>query len=541
MKALGRIAVLAAVWVGALLITAGCARDERAVDRGVQEGILYLGNGAEPPDLDPHISTGVPEFHIMDALFEGLVDIEPETGALVPGLAERWEMSADGKTYTFYLQPNAKWSDGVPIEAPEIIRGYERAINPSFGAEYAYLFEIVRGAVAYNRGETTDFSTVGFEAPDARTLVVHLEHPVPYFLTLMTYEAWNPVPMHVIEATGEPYRRGSGWTKAGVLASSGPFRLKSWQPNRVIIVDRNPHYWDADVVSLNEIHFFPIESIDTEERMFRSGQLHKTSEVPLTKIETYAAMPESPLRLDPQWGTYYYRFNVTRPPFDDARVRRALAMAIDRTAIVENITRGGEQPAHSFSPPGTGGFTPIATVSRDLEAARALLAEAGYPGGEGFPAAELLYNTSEKHRALAEAIQQMWKRDLGIDVTLYNQEWKVYLDSLKNLDYGIARSGWVSVYADANQYLEIMTTGNPNNRTGWGIEEYDTLHARSMAELDPAKRMTMLQELDAILLREMPVAPIYHYSQGYLLDPRVKHWYPNPLDKHPYKYVRLEE
>ncbi len=540
MRILGRW-LAAAGLAGGLMGWAGCAGRERPVDAGVREGILLIGNGAEPPDLDPHIVTGVPEFHIMDAVFEGLVDIEPDTGLPAPGMAQSWEMSEDGTVYTFHLRPGAKWSDGVPIEAAEIIRGYERILNPELGAEYAYLFAIVQGAQAYNRGETTDFATVGFEAPDPYTLVIRLEHPVPYFLSLMTYECWNPVPIHVIEKVGGLRMRGSGWTKPEHLAASGPFKLKSWQPNRVIEVERNPYYWDAETVTLNEIHFFPVDSIDTEERMFRSGQLHKTNEVPVTKIATYEAMADSPLRIDPQFGTYYYRLNVTRPPFDDVRVRRALGMAIDRESIVTKITMGGQVPARSFSPPGVAGFQPRVEIHRDLEQARALLAEAGYPGGAGFPTVELLYNTSETHRAIAEAIQQMWKRDLGIDVQLYNQEWKVYLDTMNELGFDIARSGWVSVYEDANQYLEIMTTGNPNNRTGWANPAYDALHARSMAELDPAKRLVMLQDLDAMLVEQMPLIPIYHYTRDYLIDPRVKGWWPNALDIHPYKYVRLEE
>ncbi len=527
--------------LGVVVGSSGCGRSERPVDRGVREGVLLLGNGAEPQTLDPHIATGVPEFHIMDALFEGLLDIDPESRELAPGLAESWERSADGRTYTFHLRPGLKWSNGTPLEAAEIIRGYERILHPELAAEYAYLFEIVDGAAAYNRGETTDFSTVGFAAPDPATLVVRLAHPVPYFLDLMTYPAWYPVPANVIEAAGGLRRRGSGWTKPENLATSGPFRLKSWQPNRVVELERNPHYWDVATVGLNEIHFLPVDSLDTEERMFRSGQLHKTNDVPVSKIAGYAAQVDSPLRLDPQWGTYVYRINVTRPPFDDPRVRRALALAIDREAIVSKITLGGEAPAGSFTPPGIGGFEARVKVGYDVEAARALLAEAGYPGGAGIPPVELLYNTSETHRAVAEAIQQMWKRELGIDAQLMNQEWKVYLDSMTQLDYGVARSGWIAVYADANLYVEIMTTGNPNNRTGWGNPVYDELHARSMAELDPVKRMDMLQELDAMLVEEMPLIPIYHYTQGYLIDPRVKGWWPNPLDKHPYKYLRLEE
>jgi oligopeptide transport system substrate-binding protein len=250
-------------------------------------------------------------------------------------------------------------------------------------------------------------------------------------------------------------------------------------------------------------------------------------------------MTDTPLRIEPQLGTYYFRFNVTRPPMDDVRVRRALSMAIDREAIVAKISRGGQVPAGSFSPPGAGGFAPSSKVGYDPEAARSLMAEAGYPGGEGFPGAEFLYNTSERHGLIAEAVQQMWKRELGIDVSLYNQEWKVYLDSLSNLDYGLARSGWVAVYNDANQFLEIMRTGNPNNRTGWGSAEFDRLHEASMRESDPAERMKLLQQMDAILVEESPVAPVYHYTQIYLKDARVENWAPGPLDKRRYKYVRL--
>jgi oligopeptide transport system substrate-binding protein len=250
-------------------------------------------------------------------------------------------------------------------------------------------------------------------------------------------------------------------------------------------------------------------------------------------------MPSSPLRDDPQLGTYFYRFNTTQEPFDDPLVRRALSLAIDRDAIVSKVTRAGQVPAGSFAPPGAGGFEPATLVSFEPEEARRLLAEAGYPRGEGFPAADLLYNTSESHRTIAEAIQQMWKTELGIELNLYNQEWKVYLDSLDNLDYFVARAGWVAVYDDANQFLEIFTPGNPNNRTGWVSEKYRDLHAQSMRESVPAKRQDMLQELDAMLVEQAVVAPIYHYTNSYLIDPRVKNWNPGPLDKRLYKYVRL--
>jgi len=530
---------LSCVAVITAVILAGCSPTERAVDVGVRDGVLHIGNGTEPQGLDPHLMTGVPEFHIMDALFEGLVSIDPVTREPAPGVAASWDVSADGRTYTFHLQENARWSDGVPLTAHDFVGSYERIMNPVLAGEYAYLFEIIENGPAYLSGALTDFDQVGVKAPDDHTLVIRLEHPVPYFLTLITYNCWGPLPLHVLDRFNGRRERVSAWTREGNIVGNGPFRLTRWVPNQVLVVERNPHYWDAATVGLNAIHFHPVESIDTEERMFRSGQLHITNEVPPSKIAALRDQPDSPLRIDPQLGTYYYRFNVTRPPFDDVRVRQALALAIDRELLVTQVTQAGQTAGVSVTPPGTGGFEPTTRVSYDPVAARALLAEAGYPGGAGFPVAELLYNTSENHRRIAEAVQQMWKRELGIDVSLYNQEWKVYLDSTHHLNFTIARTAWVAVYDDANQFLEVFTTGNPNNMTGWGSPEYDRLHAESMSETDPQRRRQLLQSLDAMLLREMPAIPIYHYAQSYLIDPRVQGWESNPLDKHPYKHVRL--
>lgn len=531
----------ATMLAGLILVLGGCFRSERTVDVGVREGILHLNNGAEVPDLDPHTVTGTPEFHVMDALFEGLVEQDPVTREILPALATSWTVSEDQTRYTFRLQPDAKWSDGRPLVAEDFVRSYERALNPALGSDYAYLLKVIRKGADYLAGRNTNFSEVGVTAVSGGVLQIELEHPVPYFLTLLTYPCWRPLPMHVVEAHEGVRRRGTAWTRAGNLVSSGPFRLTRWEQNRVLVVEKNPHYWDVDAVALNALHFYPIESVDTEERMFRSGQLHLTHVVPVTKIATYRTMENSPLRIDPQLGTYFFRFNVTRPPLDDARVRRALSLAIDREAIVRRITRAGQAPAGSFSPPGAGKFKPLVTVEFEPEAARRHLAAAGYAEGVGFPEIELLYNTSEVHRTIAEAVQQMWKTTLGIDVVLYNQEWKVYLDSLVNLDFNVARSGWVAVYDDANQFLEIFTTGNPNNRTGWSNPAYDRMHSASMAETDPQRRRRLLQQLDAMLVEEAIVAPIYHYTNHYLIDPRVKGWNPGPLDKRRYKYVSFAE
>jgi oligopeptide transport system substrate-binding protein len=306
-------------------------------------------------------------------------------------------------------------------------------------------------------------------------------------------------------------------------------------------VAKSPTFWDRERVRLCEIHFYAMDNIDVEERMFRTGQLHVTNEIPNTKIDTYKRDHPDVLRIEPYAGAYFYRFNVTRPPFDDPRVRRALALGIDRESIVTNVTRGGQRPSFGVVPPGILGYESKYQLSGTLDDARALLAEAGYPGGKGFPHAELLYNTSENHRAIAEAIQQMWKRNLGIDISLTNQEWKVYLDSQDNLAYDISRSGWIADYVDPHVFLDQWRTGGGNNDTGWSNARYDQLLDESLKAEDTAARYAIHQEMEGIIVDEMPIMPIYSYARVNLRVPMVKGYHPTLLDHHPYKYVYLEE
>jgi oligopeptide transport system substrate-binding protein len=532
-----------------LLLLVGCGPKEStgtatassAAD-GNKRMILRLGNGAEPQDLDPQVVTGVPEHKLLMGLFESLVSEDPQTLEPEPAVAERWAVSADGLTYTFHLRDDARWSDGTPVTATDFVRSYRRMLDPAFAAEYSYLLWFVAGAEDFNKGRLSDFAQVGFKALDAQTLQITLTHPTPFFLRVVaSHYAWCPVPIDVIAKFGPLTQKATRWTQPGNLVSNGPFRLKTWQPNQRIVMERNPHYWDAARVKLDEIEFYPTENISTEERMFRTGQLDKTNELPNAKIDAYRRdFPES-LRIEPYLGVYFYRLNVTRPPLNDKRVRRALALAIDRESIVKNVTRGDQRPAYAVSYPGTAGYTPEARLEGDIAEARRLLAEAGYPEGKGWPHVELLYNTSENHRAIAEAIQQMWRRNLGIDVKLHNQEWKVYLDSQDNLDFWVQRAGWIADYVDPNVFLEIWTGGNLNNDTGWSNAGYDRLAAAALAAPNDAARYALYQQMDAILVDELPVIPIYYYTRVYALNPRVKGYWPTLLDNHPYKYIYLAD
>lgn len=515
-------------------------RPETRVARGDREQILHRGNGAEPQDLDPQTVTGVPEDHILLALFEGLVSEDPHDLHPVPGVAERWDISPDGRTYTFHLRHNAKWSNGEILTARDFVRSYQRILAPTLAAEYAYMLFVVTNAEAFNKGAVKDFSQVGFRVPDDFTLEVRLNAPTPYFLSLLNHYSWFPVHVPTVERCGPVDQRGNRWTRPENFVGNGPFNLVSWRINDRLIVRKSPTYWDGDKVRLREIHFYPVESLDTEERGFRAGQLHMTYEMPLPKIDTYRAEHPNLIRIDAYLGTYIYRLNVTKPVLNLKKVRQALALAVEREKIASQIRRAGERPACCFTPPGTAGYTCRAAVHTDIPRAQQLLAEAGFPNGKGFPKFKVQFNTLETHRAIAEAIQQMWKKNLNIDVELENQEWKVYIDNQRLLNYEIGRYAWIGDYVDPNSFLDMFLTGGGNNQTGWSNKEYDRLLALAAATGDNARRFEYFQQAEAILLDECPMIPIYHYVQPYLLSPSVQGWWPTILDHHPYKYVYLE-
>src|ERR1044071_5097170 len=332
---------------------AGCTPPPTRVSFGDREQILFFGNGAEPQDVDPQTVTGVPEEHVITALFEGLVSEDPHDLHPVPGVAESWDISADGTMYTFHLRKTARWSNGEPLTARDFIRSYRRMLMPSLAAEYAYMLYVVTNAERFNTGKIGDFSKVGFKALDDFTLQVQLTAPGSYFLSLLNHYSWFPVPVSVIERCGPIDQRGNRWTRPENFVGNGPFTLTKWRINDVLVVNKSPTYWDAERVRLREIRFYAIESFESQERAFRAGQLHVTYEAPLSKIDSYRRDRPELIRVDPHLGTYIYRLNVTKPPLQDKRVRRALALAVDRVAIATRIRRAGEIPAYSFTPPNT--------------------------------------------------------------------------------------------------------------------------------------------------------------------------------------------
>jgi oligopeptide transport system substrate-binding protein len=499
---------------------------------GAQEPVFRISNLVEPESLDPGIVTGVPEHRIISNLFEGLAVNDPRDLSPQPGMARSWTVSRDGLVYTFALR-DAQWTDGRKVTAHDFVYAWERVLNPKTGAKYAQQLYYLRNGEEYNRGKVTDFAQVGVRAADDRTLQVTLRAPTPYFLFLTTFYTLYPVPRWAIEA------HGKDWVKPGKIVSNGAFRLASWVPQRELVLERNPGHWDAAATRLQRVVFLPTDDVNTAYKQFLAGESDWIPTVPPAQIETARTRPE--YYVSPYLGTYYFRFNVTRAPTSDARVRKALSMTVDREALTRFVTKAGEIPSSTFVPAGMPGYEAIRGLPFDPAAAQKLLAEAGFPGGKGFPKVELLYNTNELHRVVTQAVQQMWKEHLGIQVDLVNVEWKVYLAQQAKLDYQISRAGWIGDYVDPNTFLDMWVTGGGNNQTGWSSKRYDDLIARASRAVDARERVKLFQEAERLLVvEEAPVAPLYTYVNKGMLSKRVRGWHPNILDQHPLKHVSIE-
>lgn len=517
-----------------------CSQQSTPVSNSIQDQILYLGNGTEPQDLDPHIVTGVPEHKILLALIEGLVVAHPEGKGYLPGVAKRWEVSDDGKEYFFYLNEKARWSNGDRVTAEDFVYSWKRILMPTTAAIYAYMLYVVENAEAFNRGDIDDFSQVGVRAIDQNTLRVSLKNSTPYFLSLLSHYSTWPVHKQTIEKFGRIDSRGTAWTRPGNFVGNGPYTLTEWKLNDVIIVKKNLNYWNADTVSIKEIRFFASDNETSEDYRYRSGQLHLLNSIKVTKIQSYKEKYSDQIHIDPYYGTYYYRINVTNKALSDKRARQALSYAINRKEIVEAVSRGEQSPAFSFTPPDPVNFYPSTSLTFNPIKAKALIQEMGYSEKNKFPKLEILYNTSEGHQKIAEAIQAMWKENLGIEVELVNVDWKTYLDRQKNFDFYLSRAGWIGDYPDPNSFLDMMVTGGGNNQTGWSNPIYDELIAKAAEANSVEERNKFFDKAEHILMDELPLIPIYTYTRVYMLHPYVKGWHPNVLDTHPYQFLSLE-
>jgi oligopeptide transport system substrate-binding protein len=518
-----------------LLVLTVMAASFSACNRATERADLVLLNGAEPETLDPAMITGQPEGRIAYALFEGLTAYD-QNGEPRPGVAERWDLSADGRVYTFHLRNNARWSNGDPVTARDFVAAWHRTLRPETAAEYAYQLHYIRNARAYNEGTLKDFAQVGLRAVDPATLEVTLENPTPFWIDLCAFSALLPVHVPSVEALE---KQGKTFTKPGFLIGNGAFLLKEWRLFDRIRLEKNPLYWNAAQVGMRTVDILPAAKPMTAFNFYATGVADLIMDKGLAPSMLMEELRQRPdFHSAPFLGNYFIRFNCTRKPFNDARVRLAFSLVVDKSHLTRQITRGGETPASSLVPPGTAGYQPPPGLGRDPEKARQLLAEAGYPGGKGFPLVSYLFKgDSDLDQGIGVELQALLKRELGIRIELAQQEWKVYLNSLSNLDYDLCRSSWVGDYKDPNTFMDMFVTGGGNNRTGWSHPRYDSLIAQAAAELNPGKRFALFHQAESLLIRdEAPICPLFYYVGIQFYDSkRLGGVTTNLTDEHPIK------
>ncbi len=530
------------ILLGSLLLTScGGGSGLSRVDQGTIDGVLHYGNGTNIQTTDPHIATGIPEHHVITALFEGLATKNPYTLEPEPGAAKSWDISEDGLTYTFTLRQDATWSNGDIVNAEDFRWSWERALTPEMASQNSYMMYPILNAESFNTGQLENFDQVGVKVVDEFELEVQLRAPTPYFLQMLDHYITFPVHRETIESFGSYTDNLSRWSREGNIVTNGPFELTEWVVNSHVRVEKREGYWDADTVKLNAVVYYPTENLITEERMFRDGLLHRTEDIPLDKVPVYLEEDPDTIVIEPYLSSYFYLINTTKTPLNDLRVRRALSLSVDRDLLNETVLENIMQPAYFLTPPGTVGYQPPVTFSYDPDQARTLLAEAGYPNGEGFPSFEILYNTQENHRKIAIAIQEMWREQLSINVTIVNKEWQVYLESIDNMNYDVARRGWVGDYVDPNTYLDMYITGSGQNNVGFSNVRYDEIITHEAPlKLNIEERFRLYQEAETILMENMPIIPIYIYQTKNLKNPDMKGAPSNIMDHYNWKYVYLE-
>jgi len=517
---------------------AGCGRGSNTDENGGTpdggtkvEQVLRWNLGAEPKTIDPQLNSANDGGHVINNTFEGLY--REINGELVPAMAERHEVSDDLITYTFYLR-DAKWSDGKPVTAHDFEFAWKRALDPNLASEYAQQLFYIKGAQEYYEGNGSR-DDVAVRALDDKTLQVELIAPTAYFLDLTTFYTYMPVREDVVDNDGI-------WARTPEKAiCNGPFKLGEYKPGDRLVLVKNENYWNAENVKLDKVIATFITEQSTMLTAYESDELDIIDDVPIAEIPRLQA--EDPtFHIYPLLGTYYYIFNVKKSPVDDVRVRKALTLAIDRRAICETILKGGQVPATGFVPPGLRdeegndfrevagdyGIDPNAAL---VEEARKLLAEAGYPNGEGFPTIEVLYNTSESHKIIAEAIQEMWKQNLNINVTLGNQEWNVFQDTRHQGNFTVARGGWTADYSDPMSFLDLWTSYSGNNDAHWYVEEYDKLIDESKL-LTGQERFEKLYQAEKMMMDDFIVMPIYYYTDILMVKERVEGFYRTILGHH---------
>ena len=642
--------------VAALMVV--CAVAWASFFKALEPADFSLQSGTDPKTLDPARATGNIESRLIFAMFNGLLQMLPEgepdpvTGlqpmSAQPAVAKSYDVTNEGRTYTFHLRDDAVWTDGTPVTSHDFAWSWLRMLHPGTACEYTFqlygvpyakqftsgkvkvgdkveielwdrpldtdqepsIQSFPRGTMRYGTlreiakppepkpdkdasekeieealtdwqetwvyhidvanenpdgtvdwdGETKQQTFAynlesseakpdtqrthavmvafgklgGMETPDDKTFVVHLKDPIPYFPNLCAYYPTFPVNRKCIETHGTPL-----WTKAENIVSNGPYTLSKRLLRDRLRLIKNQSYFNINPKGFNTVDFLSMEGQNTALNMYETGQLHWVTDPPTALLEEIKKRDD--FVSAPQLSIYYYQINVKRKPLDDVRIRRALAMAIDRKQIVEQVTKAGQIPAFTIVPPGLAGYQSPPGFKPDLDEAKRLLVEAGYPGGRGIPKMTILYNTTEGHRAIAEVIQQQLQNNLNVKVDLQNMEWGSYLDKRKQKDYEIARAGWIADYPDPNTFLDMWVTDGPQNDTNWSNKEYDALIYGAASESDPVKRLQMLSKAEQIFVDEMPVIPIYFYTSLNMVKTNVEGFFPSAQDLHPLQLLNFKD
>ncbi|WP_444644433.1 ABC transporter substrate-binding protein [Caproiciproducens sp. R1] len=546
--------IVALVLASAMMVSAFAGCGNGAAVSSAAEGTgskapasqsLSVSLGAEPATMDPALNQAADVTTVMNHLFEGLTRYSSDH-KIINAQAKEIKKSDDHKTYTITLRDDIKWSDGKPVTAGDFEYAWKRVVDPKTASQYVYIFDPVLNANEIAAGKM-DKDKLGVKATDDKTLVVTLRAPCAYFDELLSFTAYFPVRKDIVEGNDT-------WTQdPKTYISNGAFKLKDWSHKESITVEKNPNYYDKDKIKLDTLKFVLLEDDSPRLAAYQNDEISFCYTIPVEEIATWQDKPD--FKILPDLSTNYCIFNCEKKPFDDIRVRKAFSLAIDRNYIAEKVTKKAQAPAGAFVPTGlqdedsSKGFRDvggdyISIKSEDYEKnvaeAKKLLAEAGYPDGKGFPSVEYVTNPASMNNALAEALQNMWKTELGINVTISQQEWSVFLDTRNKANFQIARGGFGVDFNDAVSMLDLFVTNGGNNSGKYSNPEYDKLIEQIKATDDNKVRMPLLHQAEDILMRDMVVAPTTYRTRIVLLNPKVKGYYQSPMGFDYFMYASVE-
>ncbi|ECJ2318477.1 oligopeptide ABC transporter substrate-binding protein OppA [Salmonella enterica subsp. diarizonae] len=512
--------IAAGILTALIAASAATAADVPAGVQLADKQTLVRNNGSEVQSLDPHKIEGVPESNVNRDLFEGLLISDVE-GHPSPGVAEKWE-NKDFKVWTFHLRKNAKWSDGTPVTAHDFVYSWQRLADPNTASPYASYLQYDHIAniddIIAGKKPATD---LGVKALDDHTFEVTLSEPVPYFYKLLVHPSVSPVPKSAVEKFGDK------WTQPANIVTNGAYKLKNWVVNERIVLERNPQYWDNDKTVINQVTYLPISSEVTDVNRYRSGEIDMTyNNMPIELFQKLKKEIPNEVRVDPYLCTYYYEINNQKAPFNDVRVRTALKLALDRDIIVNKVKNQGDLPAYSYTPPYTDGAKLVEpewfkwSQEKRNEEAKKLLAEAGFTADKPLTF-DLLYNTSDLHKKLAIAVASIWKKNLGANVKLENQEWKTFLDTRHQGTFDVARAGWCADYNEPTSFLNTMLSDSSNNTAHYKSPAFDKLIADTLKVTDDATRSELYAKAEQQLDKDSAIVPVYYYVNARLVKPWV--------------------